>query len=112
MLLYPFSLSSSFTLTLLPSPSFPSSLPPALPPSLFPSLPAGGQILKRLTTKFLLPKKEEAAGGKQEGGKEEGLALYVFEGGKTEEIKTALRAAVDAVEGEGGVRNTEVSVWV
>lgn len=36
------------------------------------------------------------------------MALYTFETEKTEEIKAALRAAVDAVEGKGGVRNTEV----
>lgn len=59
-----------------------------------------------------MPKKEKAVGGKQEGGKEEGLALYMFEGGKTEQIKAALRAAVDAVEGEGGAENTEVSMCV
>lgn len=71
------------------------------------ALLSGGQILKRLTTKFLLPKKGKAGTGVQQDGKEKGLALYTFETEQTEEIKAALRAAVDAVEGKGGVRNTE-----
>lgn len=89
--------------------SYASSLLLSLPSSPSSSLLAGGQILKRLTTKFLLPKEGKAGTCVQEGGKEEGLALYTFEGEKTEKIKAALRAAVDAVEGKGSVRNTEVS---
>lgn len=77
-------------------------------PSFPPFLLQGGQILKRLTTKFILSKEAKAVKGGREGGSEEGLELYMFEGGETEEIKAALRTAVDAVEGEGGQLDTEV----
>jgi len=37
-----------------------------------------------------------------------GLALYSFEGGKTQEIKEAIRATVDRMEKTGVVFNSQV----